>query len=171
MTYPYSLKKLIVLTLLFALLIPGFTFAEDTVNKAEIRDISKNIYLNYQNQNFKEVYRLFHPAIKAVLTEDKYVSFQTENSEKYKLKLSNIEVGGIRQLDKLPRKYNEYLDQEDYDQAYEVKINYKLNFRFFGTTHNRDVETETYIVESEDDYHLIWDRSVIEEDDPGAGVE
>ncbi|MGM0419429.1 MAG: hypothetical protein ACQEQG_00370 [Bacillota bacterium] len=171
MNYSFPLKQIIVLSLLFILITPAITFAEDAVDKTEVKDISENIYMNYQNKNFKEVYQLLHPAIKEILTEDKYVSFQTENSDKYKLKLSNIEIGEIRQINDLPRKYNEYLNQEDYDQAYEVKINYELNFRFVGTTHNRDVETETYIVELENDYYLIWDRSVIEEDDPGAGVE
>lgn len=171
MDYYCLLKKLIVMSLLVILLIPSLTFAENTVDKPEIRKMSKNIYVNYQNQNFKEVYNLLHPAIKEVLTEKKYISFQEQNNEKYKLELSNIEIGEIQRIDKLPRKYYEYLDQEDYNHAYEVKIDYELNFRFFGTTHNRDVETETYIVKSENNYYLIWDRSVIGEDDPGAGLE
>ncbi|GEM_PF-787471 len=136
-----------------------------------LNDFISSIYNNYKKGEFQEVYQLLHPGIQENLTEEEYVDFQQHNKERYQLELSEIEIIEIKSIDTLPSKFNKYLSEEEYEKAYEANVEYKMEFRFLGSNRSRDVDTETYLVESDGQLYLIWDRSVIEEDDPGAGIE
>lgn len=137
----------------------------------QLNEFVNSIYNNYQEGEFQEVYQQLHPGIQENLTEEEYVNFQEDNKERYQLEISEIEIIEIKTIDKLPSKFNEYLSTEEYEKAYEAKVEYELNFKFLKTNQNKEVDTETYLVKADDQLYLIWDRSVIEEDDPGAGIE
>ena len=145
--------------------------AEEGTDFPEVEELAAEIYRNYQEYNFDKVYEFFHPAIKESLSREKYIAFQEENQEKYQLELSEIKITEVEKIESLPRKFDSYLQEEDYQEAYEASINYLLNIRIFVSGHEREVDTETYIVKFNDDYYLVWDPSVVEEDDPGAGIE
>ncbi len=157
------------LVVVLAVSMPGL--AEDGSNFPEVKEVVAEIYLNYQEYNFEKVYDFFHPAIKESLSQDEYLTFQEENHENYQLELSEIKIVDIEKIESLPGKFDRYLQEDDYQEAYEASINYLLNFRIFASGHEREVETETYIVKFDGDYYLIWDLSVVGEDDPGAGIE
>ncbi len=140
-------------------------------NSEHLNDFINSIYSNYQAGEFQEVYQLLHPGIKENLTEEEYIDFQQENKEKYQLEISEIEIIEIKTIEKLPAKFDKYLSEEDYQNAYQAKVEYEMDFKFLRTNQNKEVDTETYLVESENQLYLVWDRSVIEEDDPGAGIE
>ena len=145
--------------------------AEEKTEFPEVEELAAEIYRNYQEYNFDNVYDFFHPAIKEELSREKYIAFQEENQEKYQLELSEIKITEVEKIESLPRKFDSYLQEEDYQEAYEASINYLLNIRIFVSGHEREVDTETYIVKFNDDYYLVWDPSVVQEDDPGAGIE
>lgn len=159
---------MIIITTIF--LLAGRIQAEAS-DSEQLNDLINSIYDNYQAGELQEVYQLLHPGIKENLTEEEYINFQEDNKEKYQLEISEIEIIEIQSIDKLPAKFDEYLSEEDYQDAYEAKVEYEMDFKFLKTNQNKEVDTETYLVESDGQLYLVWDRSVIEEDDPGAGVE
>ena len=167
----YKLRLIFAAGLVVALAVSMPGLAEDGSNFPEVKEVVTGIYLNYQEYNFEKVYDFFHPAIKESLSQDKYLTFQEENHGNYQLELSEIKIVDIAKIESLPGKFDRYLQEDDYQEAYEVSLNYLLNFRIFASGHEKEVETETYIVKFDDDYYLIWDPSVIQEDDPGAGIE
>ncbi len=165
-------QNLIITLIIFATILLSTGNIQAELNDSDqLNDFINTVYNHYQEGEFKEVYQLLHPAIQENLTEEEYVNFQQDNTDRYQLKLSEIEIIEINSFDKLPSKFNQYLSEEQYQEAYEAKVEYKMEFRFLGTNQSREVDTETYLAKNNDQLYLIWDRSVIEEDDPGAGIE
>ena len=164
-----SLLITVVLVAVLAVSIP--VQAEEVTDFPEVKEAVDEIYLNYQEQNFDGVYDFFHPALQESLSREQYVTFQEENFASYQMELSEIKITDIERIESLPDKFDIYLQEDDYQEAYEASINYLLNIRFFASGHEREVETETYIVKFNDNYYLVWDPSVIEEDDPGVEIE
>lgn len=162
---------IIVFTVITTIFLAAGNLQAEPDNSDQLNQFINSIYNNYQKGEFQEVYQQLHPGIQENLTEEEYINFQEDNKERYQLEVSEIEIIEIKTIDKLPSKFNEYLSAEEYEKAYEAKVEYELNFKFLKTNQNKEVDTETYLVKADDQLYLIWDRSVIEEDDPGAGIE
>ncbi|MBF8436401.1 hypothetical protein I0Q91_04850 [Halanaerobiaceae bacterium Z-7014] len=166
-----SKNLIIILLILSALFISTGRIQAELNDSEDLKEFINTVYNHYQEQEFQEVYQLLHPGIQENLTEEEYVNFQQDNTDRYQLKLSEIKIIEIDNIDSLPSKFNNYISEDQYQQAYEAKVEYKMEFRFLGTNQSREVDTETYVIEDNGQLYLVWDRSVIEEDDPGAGIE
>ncbi|MFN2362669.1 MAG: hypothetical protein ABR596_00095 [Halarsenatibacteraceae bacterium] len=171
MTKKLAQNLIITFIIITAIFLLAGKIQAEVNNSEQLNDLINSIYSNYQAGEFQEVYQLLHPGITENLTEEEYVNFQQDNKEKYQLEISEIEIIEIQAIDELPSKFDKYLTEEDYQNAYQAKVKYQMDFKFLKTNQHKEVDTETYLVESDGQLYLVWDRSVIEEDDPGAGIE
>lgn len=165
-------ENLTIILIIIALILLSAGQIQAEANDTEhLNEFINSIYNNYQQAEFQEVYQLLHPGIKENLTEEEYINFQQNNKERYQLEISKVKIIEINSIDQLPTKFNEYISKTDYQKAYQAIVEYEMDFKFLRTNQHKEVDTETYLAESDGQLYLVWDRSVIEEDDPGAGIE
>lgn len=124
-----------------------------------------SIYKNYSRQNFTYVYNQLYPAIKEVMSEKEYITFQKENFERYNLTISNIKVKDVRELKTVPNQFKTYLSMADIELLSSVTVNYSI---FFYNDNEREIEKEVYIClkakgkKEKKKLFLLWDPEIVE---------
>jgi hypothetical protein len=122
----------------------------------------EQIYQDYSEGNFSEVYQKIHPLIKKELTEETYIEFQENNFQKYQLKISKVTVKSPVYLIKLPHVFDKYDILSSQGSIIEVDVGYQLNFNYIGGTKQEDIQKKVYLLMEEGRLYLLWDPSVID---------
>ncbi len=165
---------LILLLILLFLFIPKFSYAqrdilhESNLNKEEIdlKNYVEEIYLEYAKKNFNYIYKILHPGIKELLTEEEYEYYQKENFKKYKIKISEIEVGSKLEKIKLPNKFKNVVNNDiENKDIYKIPISYKMDLTVIGEEQTRKIDNQVYIIIDNKQYFLLWDPTVIKKNE------
>lgn len=150
---------LIIFIFIFTLPTMGLSKEEDP--NEVIKEFILKVYDKYQQNEFKEVYEFMHPDIKEKLNKEDYLSFQNENTEKYNLEISEVEVLKVKKTDEWPEAFQEIIKEKDKQNLYEIKIKYKTNYQSSGNEKEKIIEKKTYVVSFKDNNYLLWDPNII----------
>lgn len=139
-------------------------FANEESNLTEIENYIYNIYEKYQKNDYEAVYNSMHPDIREVLEKEKYIKFQEINTEKYELKISEVEVLKVTVKEKMPETFREIISDKENLEVYEISIKYKTNYKNAGSKKEKMIEKETYVVSDNDENYLLWNPGIINKD-------
>lgn len=156
------LISIIILILLGALTLS--VFANEKGDLTEIEDYINNIYESYQENNYEAVYNSMHPDIKEVLEKEKYIKFQEKNTEKYNLKISEVEVLEVTILEEMPDTFKDIISDKENLIVYKISMKYKTNYKNAGSNKEKIIEKETYVVSDNEKNYLLWNPGIINKD-------
>jgi len=156
-------KKILIFLFIFVFIFSLPIMAEE--NKENPHEIVKEfilkVYDKYQQNKFAEVYEFMHPDIKEVLEKENYLSFQNENTEKYNLKISEVEVLEVQKIEEWPEAFQEIIKEKEKESLYEIKMKYKTNYQSGGNENEKMIEKKTYVVRYQEKTYLLWDPNII----------
>lgn len=139
-------------------------FANEKSNFTEIEDYIYNIYEKYQEKDYKAVYNNMHPEIRDILKKEKYIKFQEKNTEKYNIKISEVEVLEVTFLEELPEDFKEIISDKKNYEVYEISIKYKTNYKKAGSKKEKIIEKESYVASKNKQNYLLWNPNIINKD-------
>ncbi|QTL98713.1 hypothetical protein GM661_12420 [Iocasia frigidifontis] len=152
---------LIINIIVFLLVIPVFSTIASAIENKEIADFVTEVYQVYMAKDFDAVYKYLHPDIKGIMSDEDYINFQEETSNKHKMSISQVRVKGVKSLDKIPGEFEEYLSKTDEQDYYSVSISYLLSY-YLGKEREREVEKDVYLCLEGDNLYFLWDPAAIE---------
>ncbi|AZO95842.1 hypothetical protein [Halocella sp. SP3-1] len=155
-------KTTFILTIVIMfVVIPVLPTTVNAVGSNEIADFVGEVYQVYMAKDFAAVYKYLHPDIKGIMSDEDYINFQEETSNKHKMSISQVQVKGVKSLDKIPGEFEEYLSKTDEQDYYSVSISYLLSY-YLGKEREREVEKDVYLCLEGDNLYLLWDPAVVE---------
>ena len=152
---------LVSLILICLLILPLSALAENEETNKQVRDFILKVYADYQENEFTKVYEVMHPDIKGVLDKDKYLKFQKENTAKYDLKISEVEVLGIKKIESWPEEFKEIIKEKEKQALFEITLKYKTTYQSGGNENEKIIEKKTYVTVNDADIFLLWDPNII----------
>ncbi|HKL13615.1 MAG TPA: hypothetical protein VJ907_08425 [Halanaerobiales bacterium] len=155
-------KRLIFLVLIiFAFTMPILALENEEKSNKIIKEFILKVYENYQQNKFVEVYEFMHPDIKDVLNKEEYLKFQKENTDKYNLKITEVEVLEINKLEEWVEPFNKIIKEKDTNELFEIKIKYKTIYKSAGNEKEKIIEKKTYVARDHNNNYLLWDPNII----------
>jgi|AntRauTorckE6833_2_1112554.scaffolds.fasta_scaffold00117_9 hypothetical protein len=156
-------KKVLIYIFIFLLI---FTFNTRAVTEnekeiAEIRNFIYDVYYNYQYNNYDFVYESMHFEIKEVLKKENYINFQTKNTERISLKLSEVQVINVKLIDEWPEEFESIITDKDNHKLYEIEIEYMTNYENNGKKQEKLINKKTYVSRYDNSNYLLWDPEII----------
>jgi hypothetical protein len=152
---------LVSLILICLLTLPLSALAENEETNNQVRDFILKVYSDYHENEFTKVYEGMHPDIKEVLDKDKYLQFQEENTAKYDLKISEVEVLGIKQIESWPEEFKEIIKEKENQALFEIALKYKTTYQSGGNENEKVIDKKTYVTVNDEDIFLLWDPNII----------
>src|SRR6056297_961065 len=159
-------KKFIIYIFIFLLIISFNTVntiavTESEKEVAEVRNFIYDVYYNYQYNNYEFVYNSMHFEIKKVLKKEDYIKFQTKNTEKINLKISEVKVINVNIIDVWPEEFKNIITDKDDHKLYEIEIEYMTNYENNGKKQEKLINKETYVARYDNSNYLLWDPEII----------
>ena len=155
-------KSIVVFLILICLLTFSLSvLAENDETNNQVRDFILKVYGDYQENEFAKVYEGMHPDIKEVLDKDKYLQFQEENTEKYDLKISEVEVLEIKKIESWPEEFKEIIKEKEKETLFEIALKYKTTYQSGGNENEKVIDKKTYVTFNDEDIFLLWDPNII----------
>ncbi len=159
-------KKRIVLTILVILFFSPLLQAEEFETPEAFAEY---IYENYSEENFLDVYDNFAAELKRKLEKQVYLDFQKQNFEKYNLKYTEIAVDQAEEI-KFDEIKDEFTYAIDFGHYYKLKVSYLLKFNHFGSREERS-EKMVYLRKINNDFQIFWDYQSALNDDQALNEE
>jgi len=159
MTYKKSI--LVSLILICLLTLPLSVLAENNDINNQVQEFILKVYADYQENEFAKVYKEMHPDIKEILDQDKYLQFQENNTEKYDLKISEVEVLEIQKIESWPEEFKEIIKAKEEQDLFEISLKYKTTYQSGGNENEKVIDKKTYVTVNDEDIYLLWDPNII----------
>lgn len=126
-----------------------------------IIDFVSEIYQKYSQEDFKYIYEKLHPALKDIISEKEYISFQEENFRKYGMEISGISIPAEIIKTGIPDKFADLINSDE--EVHRVKVSYEMKFRAVGSEQSHKNEKDVLVLLDDENLYLLWDPSVVNE--------
>lgn len=136
----------------------AFSLIEGTISQS-LSVFVANIYQNYSEENFEYIYENLYPSIKELITVRDYSQFQSENFNRYNLKIGKIKIDENISEASLPDYFSGIVD--DKIEVYKVPIEYEMIFSVGGNEQKQEIEKGVFVGIEDDQMYLLWNPAVM----------